>query len=581
MKVTPTRTLNPLPFGDLEPHRFEDLIRQLAYDLRRWKSLEATGRGGADGGIDIRAIELVPVNEEPPVEDDGESADTSFSERLWIFQCKREKALSPKRLRKVVDESLATLDTPPHGFILAAACDVSKEARDAFREEMVSRGIEEFFLWAKGELEDLLFQPKNDRLLFAYFGIALQPRRRNLATALRSEITKKKQLEALIGEEGGRDGKLVLLRDPTDERYPHQPKSSESPARWLLCRALTCRKPGHLIVLQREHLAAITSDGTRWDAILDHDAAASVAAGELASANAWNAREIHDRSPYDFWNEYIDESRRAYLKLRRAVPLERILALDPLGDGFFPVPHILVEFVDTTGPFTNARYPSLEHVHHMGGEIDIDLSDSNRATIFPRPLPAEGEPEPEGFDDTSKETTPLSPATRHKLQELLTKVAADKGLLAGLAEAEAAQARSDETVNKMHEFQQWRKKVALPTFSSFVPQLRAGGHRARVVTRSVSALPSPEYREAFESVELRVQLHTATPYNFAGYFRPGRIHISLSQHIPAWRIDISPLEARERNGHGTSVLMKPTAATTVAELENWVLTILDRLKRNE
>lgn len=48
LKPTTTRTLNPLPFQDLEPHRFEDLVRQLAYDLRRWKSLEATGRGGSD-----------------------------------------------------------------------------------------------------------------------------------------------------------------------------------------------------------------------------------------------------------------------------------------------------------------------------------------------------------------------------------------------------------------------------------------------------------------------------------------------------------------------------------------------------
>jgi hypothetical protein len=41
MKATTTRTLNPLPFQDLKPHRFEDLVRQLAYDLRRWKALLA------------------------------------------------------------------------------------------------------------------------------------------------------------------------------------------------------------------------------------------------------------------------------------------------------------------------------------------------------------------------------------------------------------------------------------------------------------------------------------------------------------------------------------------------------------
>ncbi|MFC6662822.1 hypothetical protein ACFP90_22520 [Deinococcus multiflagellatus] len=52
-----TRTLNPLHFEDLEPHRFEDLVRQLAYEYRPWASIEATGRGGADDGIDIRAFE--------------------------------------------------------------------------------------------------------------------------------------------------------------------------------------------------------------------------------------------------------------------------------------------------------------------------------------------------------------------------------------------------------------------------------------------------------------------------------------------------------------------------------------------
>jgi hypothetical protein len=54
-----TRTLNPLPFNDLEPHRFEDLVRQLAYDFRSWKKLEAIGRNGDDERIDIRGIEAV------------------------------------------------------------------------------------------------------------------------------------------------------------------------------------------------------------------------------------------------------------------------------------------------------------------------------------------------------------------------------------------------------------------------------------------------------------------------------------------------------------------------------------------
>lgn len=129
----------------------------------------------------------------------------------------------------MVKESLTSLTAAPHGFVLAIACDVSKQARDGFREEMIKLGIQEFYIWAKSELEDFLFQPKNDGLLFAYFGIALQPRRRNASTILRSQITKKKQLQSLISERA--DGRLVLLRDPADERYPSWPKPGDAAAR--------------------------------------------------------------------------------------------------------------------------------------------------------------------------------------------------------------------------------------------------------------------------------------------------------------------------------------------------------------
>src|SRR6516164_304482 len=122
-----------------QPHRFEDLVRQLAYDLRRWKSLEATGRSGSDAGADIRAVELVSLSEEP---NEDEEAEEVFTERNWIFQCKREKALSPKAVRNAVEESLGSAGSAPHGFVLAAACDISTAARDAFRQEMVSRGAQ-------------------------------------------------------------------------------------------------------------------------------------------------------------------------------------------------------------------------------------------------------------------------------------------------------------------------------------------------------------------------------------------------------------------------------------------------------
>jgi hypothetical protein len=83
-------------------------VLQLAYDMRRWKSLEATGRSGSDDGLDIRATETVVDDVGNDDEDDPDAASepSVVGERLWIFQCKREKTLAAKRVREIVKESL-------------------------------------------------------------------------------------------------------------------------------------------------------------------------------------------------------------------------------------------------------------------------------------------------------------------------------------------------------------------------------------------------------------------------------------------------------------------------------------------
>ena len=155
-----TKTLHPLPFHDLEPHRFEDLVRQLAYEFRDWHSLEAVGRSGSDDGIDIRGTER-PYRVGEPTSDDAESEGDELvpitEARSWIFQCKREKAVGPKRVREAVAESLPDNRPAPYGFVLAVACDLSKKARDVFREEMVNRGVEEFFVWRAANLRTCCF----------------------------------------------------------------------------------------------------------------------------------------------------------------------------------------------------------------------------------------------------------------------------------------------------------------------------------------------------------------------------------------------------------------------------------------
>ena len=121
-------------------------MRQLAYEHRDWNVIEATGKGGADDGIDIRAFE----RQSNPTTPDEEGEDTSEplpGGRLWIFQCKRERRITPKQVERYVLESLQ--GEIPYGLILAAACDFSKKSYDAFRQALVGTDVQEFQLWGK------------------------------------------------------------------------------------------------------------------------------------------------------------------------------------------------------------------------------------------------------------------------------------------------------------------------------------------------------------------------------------------------------------------------------------------------
>jgi hypothetical protein len=104
-----TKTVNPLHFEDLEPHRFEDLVRQVIYDFKEWSSLEPTGRLGADDGYDARGFEIVKDSTGSDQDTDAEEDDQEVvekEERLWQIQCKREKSISPSKITQYVDEMI-------------------------------------------------------------------------------------------------------------------------------------------------------------------------------------------------------------------------------------------------------------------------------------------------------------------------------------------------------------------------------------------------------------------------------------------------------------------------------------------
>lgn len=264
-----TRTLNPLHFEDLEPHRFEDLIRQLAYDFRPWKRLEPTGRLGADDGIDIRGVEavLMDVPETPEVEEEDDRLGSI--ERTWTIQCKREKSIHPADIKKIIKEAIPEGSQAPYGFILAAACDFSKRTRDTFIIELRDRGVEEFYLWGKADLEDTLFLPKNDHLLFAYFGISLQIRRRSTRTEIRSRLATMRSIRRIFESDKHSIYSPVALIDATiaAPTRGYEIHSLLEDGKIVFCKVAEYL-PGSLLVLVAQYHAYADDERIKWDAIL-------------------------------------------------------------------------------------------------------------------------------------------------------------------------------------------------------------------------------------------------------------------------------------------------------------------------
>ena len=195
--ISVTRTYGQIHFEDLDPKRFEDLVRQLIYDYKSWQSIEATGRSGNDGGFDIRAYERVTIVESTESEEELREEVHPMAGNLWMIQVKREKVIGPKRIAQILND--VNSDDPPYGYILAASANFSKTSYDRFRDELKSKGVMEFYLWGKPELEDMLHLPKNDRILFTFFGISIVSKNRSRSTEIRFSVNNKNKLISLLG----------------------------------------------------------------------------------------------------------------------------------------------------------------------------------------------------------------------------------------------------------------------------------------------------------------------------------------------------------------------------------------------
>jgi hypothetical protein len=373
-----TRTYGPLHFEDLEPHRFEDLVRQLVYDFRPWRALEATGRTGGDEGFDARGFEITDTADVPVAENDGddETPPQVSDDRLWLIQCKREKSIAPAKLKKHLDDIPDTSLTGLYGALFVAACDFSKATRDTFRAWCREKGIAEARMWGKAELEDLLYQPKNDGLLFVYFGFSLRIRHRSVRTALRAKLAMKRKCERiLIDKSYGH----VLLRDPEDDRYPYLPDDAEAktnPARWKVRQFLKL-DPRGVILLVKRFPAYLANVGKGWDVVEK-----VWSGGDNSRSNPWRdpKAEGWEERVWAFWRA-LPEVHRASLLETILIRFEDIHDIDEKGDDVADYPHIFLSMRIPIG-----RHRHLESTNRYSTR-KVELNEETRIKFFPDEFP--------------------------------------------------------------------------------------------------------------------------------------------------------------------------------------------------
>lgn len=369
-----TRTLNRLPFQDLEPRRFEDLVRQLIYEFKPWRRLEATGRAGGDSGFDARGYEIRNSTVASSEDEIEEEVSIENDDRLWLIQCKREAKIGPALLKKYLAEIVLDASSPLYGIVFVAACDFSKTTRDALVTWCRDNGISEWHIWGRGELEDMIFRPQFDHLLFAYFGISLAIRRRSLATELRRQVAIKRRLKKMLDAEAN---KLVLIRDIDGTHYPWLPETGKrSRVRVRAMKEITAHG---LAIRLVDREAWLSADSEQWDVALAGDGC------RLQGINDdWNLpveRELAlSETALEFWNT-LPETERAWLHVTGFLPYAQIALIDEIGDDCFEGPHIYVTGWDAGYTRVDAYIKTIERPSRTKHGLEHDSP--SRSTIFP------------------------------------------------------------------------------------------------------------------------------------------------------------------------------------------------------
>jgi hypothetical protein len=193
--------------------------------------------------------------------------------------------------------------------------------------------VQEFHLFGRAELEDMPYMPKNDRILFAFFGVSLASKKRTRVTEIRTVVNNKNKLWSILST-GGDDFESfaeahVLIRDVNDTRYPNKedcPGFDNLP-RWKEYIACEFRAEGVRFHI-REHFAYLNLEKKEWDCtpVIDLLYRESEGRGDDGDGLLELRRRVSD-----FW-EHLPRANQARFIIDGIVLYERFAFIDKIGD---------------------------------------------------------------------------------------------------------------------------------------------------------------------------------------------------------------------------------------------------------
>jgi len=295
-----------------------------------------------------------------------------------MIQGKREKSLSPSDVKKILAD--VDPDEPPYGYILAASAVFSKKSYDVFRDGLRSKGVMEFYLWGRAELEDMLHLPKNDRILFTFFGVSLVSRRRSRTTEVRAAVNTKNKLYKVLGDHVQTLNKPVVIRDIIDVHYPFEdeyPDFRERP-RWIEQRVVR-HHPNGLLIDSQEYYAYVDKEKKEWD--YSRHVNILVQMRTIISDDDRRENRAKQGDVLAIW-EFLPRSKQGTFKIAGLLAYSDVVLVDPNGDGQYNCPHLYVEFSDASGPYSGFY----ERLSIKTEKIELDDT-WHRIDFFPKTFP--------------------------------------------------------------------------------------------------------------------------------------------------------------------------------------------------